>query len=76
MAHTVQLMYYGERCFVSETIEDVKEGYEDIREPTSHSGKELPECEVEYALKDIGFINSLFMHLLHQTQLLELTQSL
>ncbi|MDD3142158.1 MAG: hypothetical protein PHX08_24780 [Lachnospiraceae bacterium] len=39
-----------------EVIEDFKAGYEDIREPTSHSGKELPECEVEYALKDIRLI--------------------
>jgi hypothetical protein len=41
-------MYYGEGCSVSETIEGFKAEYEDIREPTSHSGKEFPECEVEY----------------------------
>ena len=48
MAHTVQLMYYGEGCFVSETIEGLKPNTKILREPTSHSGKELLECEVEY----------------------------
>ena len=38
----------GEGRSVPEAIEDFKAGYEEMRVLYAHSGKEFPECEVEY----------------------------
>ncbi|WP_321480471.1 hypothetical protein [uncultured Bacteroides sp.] len=46
----------GEGNSVSETIEDFKTGYEEMKESYALEDKEFPECEFEYVYDVASFL--------------------